>query len=265
MALIRILSRSAQVPADWLTKKLLLSAYEASDDAYWRRQATQCEWRSLGGIVEYSPDLLAVPRDQASPVYLITIRSTANVDLRRVKIKVKAKKSGIIHQQGITQHQLSSTPVRKGLSAIPLKPKSSKTDDWHELGDIYIKLTEAVTDDGTDLVEGKKIADIFKSTGTNSPPGCQVERWGQYWNVDEINAEKENIKTRYYRDLVQSARQLGRPLTVRRAAYRLLTGRLGLSLTFWSQNLWNAECFRASITQAEAGDRPTSTARPRTA
>ena len=263
--ILRILRRVVRAPADRLTRKLFLAAYEASDDAYWRHHATQCEWRSLDGIIEYSPDLLAVPSEQAAPVYLIAIRATSNTDLERVAIKVKAKKSGIIHQQEITQHQLRGTPVRKALTAIPLKPKSSKVAGWHRLGDIYIKLAQAVDCDGVDLVKGKKIANIFPSTSTDSVPHCQVERWGQYWNIDEINVEKENIKTRCYRELVQSAKQLGRPLTMRRTAYRLLTSQLGLTLTFWSQNLWNAEGVRASIARAEANDLPILSEKSQTA
>jgi hypothetical protein len=244
---------------------MFLAAYEASDDAYWRRHATQCEWRSLDGIIEYSPDLFAVPGEGTAPVYLITIRATSNTDLERVAIKVKAKKSGIIHQQEITQNQLCGTPVRKALTAIPLKPKSSKVADWHRLGDIYIKLSEAVDCNGVDLVKGKKIANIFPSTSTDSAPHGHVERWGQYWNVDEINVEKENIKTRCYRELVQSAKQLGRPLTMRRTAYRLLTSQVGLALKFWSQNLWNAEGIRASIARAEANHLPRRSEKSKTA
>ncbi len=266
LKILRILRRVAQAPADRLTKKLFLAAYEASDDAYWRRHATQCEWRSLGGIIEYSPDLLAVPSERAAPVYLIAIRATSNTYLERVAIKVKAKKSGVIHQQEITQNQLCGTPVRKALTAIPLKPKSSKGADWHKLGDLYIKL---VGGRGLTMASiwsnGKKIADIFPSTGTDSAPHRQVERWGQYWNIDEINVEKENIKTRCYRELVQSAKQLGRPLTMRRTAYRLLTSHLGLTLTFWSENLWNAEGIRTSIGQAEANDRPIPREKSKTA
>jgi hypothetical protein len=264
LKILHILHRGAQAPADWLTKKLFLAAYEASDDAHWRHHDNLCEWRSLNGIIEYTPDLLAVPSERATPIYLIAIRASSNTYLERVVIKVKAKKSGVIHQQEITQSQLYGTPVCKALTAIPLKPKSSKDGDYQKLGDLYIKLAEAVDCDGVDLVKRKKIADIFPSTSTDAIVNRQVERWGQYWNIDEINVEKENIKTRYYRELVQSARKLGRPLTIRRMAYRLLTSPLGLTLTFWSENLWSAEGIRASVAQAEANDRPVRCKRSRT-
>lgn len=253
LRILRHLRRIAQSSADFVTRRLFLAAYEVSDDAYWRNYATRQEWRSLGGIVEFSPDFLAVSGERSSPVYLISIRAASNTHLKRVSIKVKAKKSGVIHEQQITQDGLCDIPVRKALSSIPLKPKSSKGTDWHKLGDIYIKLSAAIDSDGVDRVDGKKVADIFPSTGTDSAPHSQVERWGQYWNVDVINAEKDDIKTGYYRELVQSARQLGRPLTMRRMVYRLLTGRLGLALTFWSQNLWNAKGMKLSISRAAAG------------
>lgn len=254
--ILRIFRNLAQAVADGLTKKLFLAAYEASDDAYWRRHAAECEWRSLGGIVEYTPDLLAVPCGQAAPIYLIAFRTTSNTDLERVVVKLKAKKSGIVYQQEIILKKLCGIPVRKALTAIPLKPRLSKGGDWDKLGDIYIRLAEASDCDGVDLAKGKKNAQIFPSTSTNAMSHNEVERWGQYWNIDAINVEKENIKTRCYRELVQSARKLGRPLTIRRMAYRLLTSRLGVAITFWSRNLWSAVGIRDSIAQAETSDRP---------
>jgi hypothetical protein len=239
-----------------LTKKLFLAAYEASDDAYWQRHATECEWRSLDGIIEYTPELLAVPSKGEFPIYLIAVRATSDSSLDRLVIKIKAKKSGIIYRQEITQAQLCAIPVRKALAEIPLKPKLSEGTGWQKLGDIYIKLAEAVDGNGVDLLKGKKIAEIFPSTGVESASQRYVERWGQYWNLDEIDIEKDYIKTRCYQELVQSAKQLGRPLTLRRTAYRLMTSRLGLALTFWSQNLWNAEGLRASLSMTKANNRP---------
>jgi len=252
----RALCHLVQAPVDQLTKKLFLAAYEASDDAYWRHHENQCEWRSLNGLIEYTPDLLTVPGERAAPTYLIAIRGSANNYLERVAIKIKAKKSGVIHQQEITLSQLCETPVCTALTAIPLKPRSSKDGGWQKLGDLYIQLAEAVDCDGIDLVQRNKIADIFPSTGMDVVSHGHVERWGRYWNIDEINVEKENIKTLCYRDLVQSARKLGRPLTIRRTAYRLLTSHLGLAATFWCQNLWKAEGIRASVAQVKANQQP---------
>ena len=249
-----MLRNVAQAAADTLTKKLFLSVYETCDDAFWRRHSNRCEWQSLGGIIEYTPDLLAVPGERAAPIYVIAIRAASNTDLERVAIRIKTRKSGVIHQQEIMLNKLCSDPVRKALSAIPLKPKLSIDAGWHKLGEIYINLVEAVNCDGVDLAKDKKIAHIFRSTGTDLVLHNQVERWGQYWNLDEITVEKRNIKTRCYRELVQSAKNLGRPMTLRRTAYRLLTNHIGLNLIFWSQNLWNAKGIRTSIEQAGAVD-----------
>ncbi len=256
LKLLRLLRGVVQVAADAVTKKMFLAAYEASDDAYWRRHAGQCEWRSLGGIIEYTPDLLAVLDNRAVPVYLIAIRASANSALERVVIKLKVKKSGAIHEQTITLDDLCAIPVRKALTEIPLKAKSSKGTGWHKLGDIYIKLVAAVDRDGEDLINGQKIAQISPSTGMDSLSPHQVERWGQYWNTDSIDAEKENIKARYYRQLVQSAKKLGRPLMIRRWTYRILSSPFGLSLVFWSENLWSAKGIRHSIMQTEANNQP---------
>jgi len=207
-------------------------------------------------MIEYCPDVLAVCGESGTTEYLIAIRATAKLHLDRVAIKVKARKSGIIHEQEITQDHLCAIPVRKALTAIPLKPESSKGADRRKLEILYIKLAEAVDHNGIDLVEGRKIAQIFPSTVTDSAPLGHVESWGQYWNTDAIIREKENIKARYYRQLVQSAKNLGRPLTLRRLLYRLFSSDLGLTLTFWAENLWDAQGIRNSIAQAQVDDRP---------
>ena len=248
---LRYLPRIGQA-ADSITKWFFLAAYEASDDAYWRKCTTRYEWQSLGGIIEFTPDLLAVSGERSAPVYLISIRTGAKTHLERLSIKVKVKKSGVIYEQEITQHHLCSIPVRKSLTAIPLRSRTSECGGRHKLGDIYIKLSEAVDVEGVDLVKDKKIAAIFPSTGTDSGPNVHLERWGQYWNIDAINFLKDDIKTCYYRELVQSARKLGRPLTMRRMAYRLLTSRVGLTLIFWFGNLWNAKGIRTAIAEADA-------------
>ena len=250
-----ILRNVAQAAADALTKKLFLSVYETCNDAFWRRYSNRCEWQSLGGIVEYTPDLLAVPGERGAPIYLMAIRPASNTDLERVAIRVKARKDGVIHQQEVTLNMLSSHTVCTALSAIPLKPKSSMNAGRHKLGENYINLLEAVNCDGIDLAKGRKIAHIFRSTGSDLVLYNQVERWGQYWNLDEIAVEKQNIRTRCYREMVQTAKNLGRPMTIRRTAYRLLTNHIGLHLIFWSQNLWNAKGIRTSMAQAGAVDR----------
>jgi hypothetical protein len=265
LKVLRYFGSAAKAAADSLTKKLFLATYEASDDAFWRHHAGEYEWRKLGGIIEYTPDLLAMPGEQDEPVYALTIRATSGMNLQRVAIKVKKKQSGIIHEQKISQERLCSVPVRKALDAIPLKSKRSRNTAPNRLGDLYIKLEIAVNDQGVDLVKGRKIAEIFGSKKTDSAHHDQVARWGQYWNVDLINSEKESIKTRCYRELVQSARNLGRPLTMRRMAYRVLTSQIGLILTFWSQNLFKADGIRASIAQADSTDRQNDGQRGRAA
>ncbi len=247
LSTIRHLARDS---ADRLTRLLLLSAYEASDDAYWASQTTRHGWRSLGGVVEYCPDLMAVRQDGGTPVYLLVLRAAPNTELERLTIKLKVKKSGQIHQQRIPIRRLSTVPVRIALSGLPLKPRASYAASGRRFGDIYIKLEQAIDNYGADPVAGRKIAEIFAPGCMHLPPLSYVERWGQYWNIDAINREKERLKTRLYRRLIQSAGKLWRPLRVRRAAHRVLTNRFGLSLVFWSRNLVYARAIRDAIAQA---------------
>ena len=233
----------------WFTKKLFLSAYQASDDAHWQRQGTHGSWQSLGGVVEYLPDFLAITQDEEDPVYLLTLRAAPNVDLKRVTVRIKASKAGGIHQQDISVDRLCSIPVRKAITEIPLKPKRSNTTQGHKLGNVYIKLVEAVDNNGFDWVKGRKVAEIFSPTYMGSAHHRYAKRWGRYWNIDEINLAKHQLKTGYYRKLVQSAGQLWRPLRGRRVAYSILASDYGLCLAFWSRNLFGAKGIHASIEQ----------------
>ena len=236
----------AQKAADYVTKKFLLSAYETSDDAYWQRHGTRSGWQSLGGIIEYLPHFLAITDEGDRPVYLFMLRAAPNLDLKRVKIKIKVRKAGEIHEQTICVDRLGRVPVRKALDEIPLRPKPS-SKQGRKLGNVYIKLVEALDGDGVDLVAGAKIASIFSPGRIESANHRFAKRWGQYWNVDEINIEKNDFKTHCYRRLVQSAGQLWRPLRGRRVAYSIMTSDLGLSVAFWSQNLFDAKGLRASM------------------
>lgn len=239
-----LVRESAETASAVLTKKLFHDAYKVSDEAYWRSHAEQHEWRSLGGIIEYSPNLLAMPRDGRPPEFVILLRTTSQTALRRLTLKIKVKKSGTIVEQIIRLEHLDQVPARKALSAITAKADSSTTVGRYRLGDVYMKLVEAIDIDGIDRRNGRRIADIFPATASNSEADHDRLRWGQYWNVDLIDFEKENIRSHLYHDLVYSARKLGRPLTARRIAYRLLTSGPALNGTFWTRNLFNATGMR---------------------
>ena len=64
--------------SDWFTKQLFLSAYEAADDTYWQDHGSQCEWRSLGGLLEYDPNFLTVTAAGGETHYLMTLKAASN-------------------------------------------------------------------------------------------------------------------------------------------------------------------------------------------
>ena len=257
-----IIQNLARDMADRFTKLLFLAAYEASDDAYWEGQTRRVAWRSLGGVVEYCPELMSVVRGGGAPVYLLVLRAAPNTDLGQLTLKLKVKKSGQIHTQTIRIRRLSSIPVRIALSELPLKPRPSHAASGRRFGDIYIKLEQAIDSYGVDPAKGRRIAEIFAPSCANLPPPGYVEHWGQYWNIDAINQENNELKTRLYRRLIQSVGKLWRPLRLRRTAHRVLTNRFGLSLVFWSQNLFSGRGIRQAITRGEHRAYPGAAARP---
>ncbi|MDJ0740339.1 MAG: hypothetical protein QNJ91_11510 [Gammaproteobacteria bacterium] len=253
LAFLRGLGSALNALIDPLGKQLCLATFRASDDAFWRRQARQRDWRRLGGIVEYTPELLAVTTRDGSTAYVAAFRAPARVMLKRVVIRVKTKKGDTIHQQSITLKGLGRNPVCMALTAIPAPSKPREDSGWHRLGDVYIKLVEAVHDNGTDLVGGNKIAEIFAASCGRTDAHGLTERWGRYWNIDAIRREKEDLSAAYYRDLVLEPRRDKRPLKLRRLAYRLVSSSTGLSLAFWSRNLGHAAGLRASLARAASG------------
>ncbi len=246
-------ARAGQKLAEVVTRGLFLRAYEISDDAYWRRFEAPQRWQSLGDIVEYSEGFLAVTCDNAEPVYLIGLRAVSHALLRRVSVKLKVKKGGELYQETITIDRLDDIPVRKALTQIPLKPKHLSRTKGAKLGDVYIKLVEAIDIDGEDLVAGRRLATIFSPTCSVSALDHYEQRWGQFWNTDQITLARQLIKNRWYRRLVQSAGQLWRPLRVRRLAYWMMTNQAALSLQFWMGNLFGA---RGLMRQVAKSQRP---------
>jgi len=175
------------------------------------------------------------------------VRSKTNTGLKYLTIKVKAKKSGVMYTQRIKQSHLDRVPVRKALTALPLHSQKQDAAGRQKLGDFYIKLEEAVYENGVDLVNGKKIAEVFSATVEDAALENGIRFLDQNWNVEAIDDEKENIRTHHYRSLIYSARQNGRSLALRRMAYRLVSSRFALSLAFWHQNLGSAGRMRESM------------------
>lgn len=244
-------ARVAEALADKVTRRLFLRAYEISDDAYWRRFEAPQQWQNLGGIVEYSDAFLAVTRDNAEPVYLLSLRAASHAVLRRVSVKLKVKKAGQIYEEIITIDHLDDVPVRKALLEIPLKPKRLNHTKGAKLGDVYIKLREAIDSDGEDLVKGRRIATIFGPTCHVSALDHYEQRWDQFWNTDQITLARQLIKSQWYRRLVQSAGQLWRPLRVRRLLYLMLTNSAALSVQFWAVNLFGAKGLMQQVAESQ--------------
>lgn len=240
-------SRSFKRPVDWLTKSLFQSAYEASDAFFWDHHGSHGRWRNLGGLLEYDPKFVAVTPADAPPACLVSLRAIGGVTFQRVVLIIKVKRSGVILQEMLCLENLGGQPVRKALSIVSQRPNRPSGDLTRKFGEVYFKLVEAIDEEGADLASGKKIGDIFRPTCTDSPYQPYVKRWDQYWNIEEFNAEKQKLKNHWFQRLVQPAGQLGRPLTARRTAFRLLTNELTLSLKFWSQNLFHARQIRGSL------------------
>lgn len=245
------LRKTATAATAPLVDRLFLDAYRVADECYWNLNASRCDWRSLGGILEYSPDLVATTGKGEAPVLVMAFRSTARAPLGHVFLNVKVKRRGTIYRQEIGLSRLDRVPTRKVLAAIPLDSIPDILAGRQRMGDVYIKLERAVDADGDDLIGGEKVMDVFPATVASSAPRHEVELFDRYWNIDAVDREKENIRIRGYRTLVYAARQTGRHLGIRRLAYRLLASRPGLSCAFWTRNLWNPSGTRACLAALE--------------
>jgi hypothetical protein len=251
-----MLSRSVLTPLGGIVsgarKRLFLAAYQASDRRYWEHRESRSDWHRVGAAVEYDSQLIAVRADAGSPVCLMNLRTVTGLELRCVKLKVVAKTAGVIYQDTIVIERLGHMPVTKALTGIPLPVDADRIRASRLGGEIYIKVVSAVGHDGSDLVAGKKMADRFRPTLRECPNDEYVECCDQYWNIDEIHHEKQNLRHQWFKKILQPAGQLWRPLTVRRIVFWAFTNACALELGFWSKNLFNAKQIRSSPTVLRA-------------
>ena len=234
---------------DWLMQRLLADAYRVSTQHYWQQQcAAAAYWRTLGDLVEYDTRLMSLSTNDQAPVPVIAVQAAPGRRYRRIKLLVVAKHAGKVYRDTLTIRGLGETPVLKGLPGIPwVSPLRRTGKKTNPKGSLYIKLLEAVDVSGHRFAKLKMPSEIFRPTWAETPPYDLMERWGQCWNMELMEKDRQRLTNQWYSKLVKPAGQLWRPLTFRRALYGLLTKGPAMSLAFWSRNLICAKRLRASV------------------
>jgi hypothetical protein len=243
-------------PLDWATKKLFLSAYQASDEYYWQRSGLGVSWRPLGQHLEYDTLLASIFSNEKMPLSYISIRAKKGAVFKKATIKFEAKGHIVSYQDTIAIYDTGKTPIIKALPSIPLKSL------WITRGgirtpykDVSIELIDLYGADGSNLAEGSRIVDSFTPTYTELLSSKFVKRWGYWWNVDEINWQKQNARDLIYMKFLFAADRPWHPLPSwhpRRVLFILLANRFSLSLIFWSQNLIHGEKIRNAIAKEQS-------------
>jgi hypothetical protein len=145
--------------------------------------------------------------------------------------------------------------VLKTLPGIPWVPALRRSDRTASpKGSLYIKLLEAVDANGRRVAKLKMPSEIFRPAWTETPPFDLKERWGQCWNMELMEKDRQRLMNQWYSKLVKPAGQLWRPLTFRRALYALMTKGPAMSLAFWSRNIVCAKGLRASVELPDGPD-----------
>lgn len=235
-----------------IERRLFLAAYRASNTAHWLRQPEHAGWRPLGRLIEYDTQMMTLDSDDGEPLCLLNLRSRRGHSYDRVTLKISVKKAGTIHQDTVTVRQLDRSPATVALPALPVKRGPSGRPHSRPFADVFIKLVSVIDHKGEEFVTGKKIADIFRPSFSDCRADQFVVRWGRCWNTVEIERQKQELRNRWFLRLVKSAGQLWRPLTLRRAAFRILASPPALALTFWSRNLFDGRGLRSALAERDA-------------
>lgn len=238
-------------PLELATKKIFLKAYQVSDDYYWEHYRLGKTWRELGPDIEYDTHLATIFSNDKLPLSYIVLRSRNGTKHKKVTLKVEAKDASVDYQETIVVYGLDEKPIIKSLPSIPLKSM------WVARGgiktpynNIHIEIIEQINEEGVDLIENRKIEDYFIPTYTEILNSEFVKRWDYFWNVDEINWQKQKIKDYLFVKLIFSAGPLWRPISPfspRAIIFKGLSSKPALSIAFWSRNLICAKQIRASV------------------
>lgn len=238
-------------PLEWITRKLFLSAYQASDEYYWQHNGIGAYWRALGPYLEYDTHLASIFSNENMPLSYISVRARGSNHLKKVTIKFTAKGNLVSYQDTIVFCDVGEVPVIKALPSIPLKSM------WVARGgirtpyeNVQIEIVELCDDDGVNLLEGRTTADSFNPTYTEILNSEFVEYWGYYWNMDEINWQKQEVKDSIYMRLLFPVDRPWRPLRVlhpRSILFWILANKFSLALIFWSRNLVYGKQIRNAI------------------
>jgi hypothetical protein len=225
--------RIAQRLGRHLMRRLYEPTYAAADARYWQGRPDLRVWDRLGDHIEMARELVAVELSDGGPVYLLSLRGTGDRVLRGVALKLKVKKRGELFTQTIEVGRLGVQPLHIALTDIPLRPKRLEHNRNSRLGDLYVKLVDAIDPELGSLVDGRRIATILHPSCSVAVADHFVQRWGRCWNIDAIERVQAQVRVSWYHRIVQSAGQLWRPLRARRLLYHLLANPLALTVQFW--------------------------------
>jgi hypothetical protein len=242
-------------PFDWATKKLFLSAYQASDEYYWQHSGLGVHWRPLGPHLEYDTHLASIFSNEKTPLSYIAIRAKEGAVFKKATVKFAAKGPVVDYQDTIVLYDIGKTPTIKALPSIPLKSL------WVARGgvrtpykDIEIEVIDLYRADGSNVAEGIHFADSFIPTYTELLNSEFVKRWGYWWNVDEINWQKKIVRELIYMKFLFAADRPWRPLSSwhpKRVLFVVLVNAFTLSLVFWSRNLVHGRQIRSAIAKEQ--------------
>ena len=113
-----------------LTRQLFLEAYEVSDDTFWQQQGEPDRWRSLGGLVEFADDFLAVAH-QGAGVDDLVARDQALAEGNLLEaLGPEIKKSWELYKEKVTPEVANSSDhFRDALNDILVRHTGKSMED----------------------------------------------------------------------------------------------------------------------------------------
>ncbi|EPJ8721865.1 hypothetical protein LLI36_003728, partial [Acinetobacter baumannii] len=238
-------------PIEWITKFLFLDAYKVST-AYRTSRDLQLLWRKdLGGFVNYSINWNQIFLGKQQTNCTLWVKANNDQHYSKVIFCVTASLSNLKYQSVIEIHDLTSKPCVLALPSIPIRNLEWRNGQLYEpYNEFKIELKEVFDKDNTYINLKNNTKSIFNpvdNLGFLQGKKSYVYRWGQWWNLDFLESEKDEFLLTYKAYAFRAKFDKSNNASLFSARAWLLSNRLLLNVFFWSKNIFKAKHLRVAF------------------
>lgn len=175
-----------------VTQFLFKETYEVSHDEYLKKNSFLRIWDEIYRDIEISYEFPSILENSKIPQARLAIKSNI-LDVDKLVLRVEAI-FGMRFQEVSTFYNISSTPIIKNLSSIPLRTIFIENENIYQtIKEVRVYIEEIIINGIAEPIEKNKWVDIFHPTNCDLLNMRFDKRWGVYWNLYEIDREIDRL------------------------------------------------------------------------